>query len=438
MRIGEVARRAGVNIETLRYYERRGLVAEPPRGPSGHRTYDEETVRFVRAIKEAQGLGFTLAEIDEYLRVSRRRDASEALRVRVAEKIDQVDAKIAALLRVREGLATVIGCACVTLDQCTCGAGYLARRGLDPAPKPGDVLHVTNGESTGGTLRRTGLGGAVVSWSDVLHEGPVPDVPRDELRKVRAQFLAACGWGDRAEILGGLERRDRHLETALAGERPVVLWFEHDLYDQLQLLEILSLVEEPGAVELIVVGAFEGRPDFKGLGELDADELETLWPARLPVTSAQLELAHRAWAAFRSPRLQPLAGDTSALPFLAGAWRRLLDELPDEAGLGRTERQLLEALPGTPMELFLDWQSREAAPFLGDAWAWKSLHDLRGLVARADGDPIPPPPPLSDPRSFASLPLVLTEEGRAVLAGEATRIELIGIDRWLGGMHITG
>ena len=60
MRIGETARRAGVNIETLRYYERRGLLPEPPRTPFGHRSYDEETVRFVRAIKEVQGLGFTL------------------------------------------------------------------------------------------------------------------------------------------------------------------------------------------------------------------------------------------------------------------------------------------------------------------------------------------------------------------------------------------
>jgi hypothetical protein len=52
MRIGEVAHRAGVNVETLRYYERRGLLAEPARGPNGHRSYDEEAVRLIRAIKE--------------------------------------------------------------------------------------------------------------------------------------------------------------------------------------------------------------------------------------------------------------------------------------------------------------------------------------------------------------------------------------------------
>ncbi len=307
--------------------------------------------------------------------------------MRVAEKIDQVDSKIAGLQRVREDLAAVIGCACETLDHCTCGAGYLARRGVDPAPQPGEVLHVTNGDSAGGTIRRTGLGGATIAWNDVLHEGPVPDVPREELRRVRAKFLSACGWGNATEIAADFERRDRHLELALAAGRPVVLWFEHDLYDQLQLLEILSLVDEPESVELIVVGEFPGRPNFNGLGELNADELTTLWPARQPATAEQLELARRAWDAFRAPELQPLAGDTSALPFLAAAWRRLLDELPDEAGLGRTERLLLEALPGTPIQLFLESQAREEAPFLGDAWAWKYLCDLRGLVAQADGAP---------------------------------------------------
>ena len=95
MRVGEVAVRAGVNVETLRYYERRGLLPAPDRDPSGHRRYDEETVRFLRAIKEAQAVGFTLAEIGDFLRAARRdRSPSEALRVRTAAKIDEIDSRI--------------------------------------------------------------------------------------------------------------------------------------------------------------------------------------------------------------------------------------------------------------------------------------------------------------------------------------------------------
>jgi DNA-binding transcriptional MerR regulator len=69
---GEVARRAGVSVGTLRYYERRGLLPEPARTPGGHRRYDEEAVRFLRSIKEAQAIGFTLAEL-RALRVPGRR-----------------------------------------------------------------------------------------------------------------------------------------------------------------------------------------------------------------------------------------------------------------------------------------------------------------------------------------------------------------------------
>jgi DNA-binding transcriptional MerR regulator len=436
MRIGEVAERAGVKVETLRYYERRGLLPEPARGPSGHRSYDEDAVRFVRAIKEAQGLGFTLTEIEEYLRAARGtgRAASEALRVRLAEKIDEVDAKLASLRRVRDDLARIVGCACDSLDHCTCGAAYLARRGHDPETNPGALFHVTNGESAGNTLRQTTLGGAVLPWQDVLHEGPVPAVPAERLRALRARFLSECGWGDRRSIADEMERRDRLFSDALAERRHVVLWFEHDLHDQLQLLQILATAEEadydPARLQLINVGTFEGRPDFHGLGELTADELESLWPKRRPVTDELTRLASAAWDAFRAPAPTALGAwvdhDSGALPFLEPALRRLLE--------------LLAEAPATPAALFVAWQTREAAPFLGDAWFYGSLAVLGAgagrLVALAGGDPLSAPPPHGDPGAFAGSTIELTRNGHAVLAGAADRVELLGIDRWLGGTHL--
>src|SRR5262249_44449492 len=173
----------------------RGLLPTPERTPAGHRRYDEETVRFLGAIKEAQAVGFTLAEIAEYLRAASRSGApSEALRPRMAAKIDQAVARIASLRPMREELARVGGCACPSPDRCPCGAAYLARRGGTPTTRP-SLLHVTNGESAGNTLRQTALGGAVLSWQDVLHEGPVPAVPRSQLLPLRAGFLAGAGRG---------------------------------------------------------------------------------------------------------------------------------------------------------------------------------------------------------------------------------------------------
>ena len=94
LRSGELAERAGVNVQTLRYYERRGLLAAPARRPSGQREYPEDAVALLRAIKAAQRLGFTLAEID---------------------------ARIDHLTRMRAALETVLAADCDSLTDCTCG-----------------------------------------------------------------------------------------------------------------------------------------------------------------------------------------------------------------------------------------------------------------------------------------------------------------------------
>src|SRR4249920_3922839 len=450
MRVGEVAERAGVNVETLRYYERRGLLPEPERMPSGHRRYDEETVRFLRAIKEAQSVGFTLAEIGDYLGAARRSGSpSETLRVRMAAKIDEIDARIAGLRRMLDELARVVGCACDSLDHCTCGAAYLARRGRDTSSLPA-LLHVTNGESAGNTLRQTSLGGTVLPWQDALHEGPVPATPRQQLLRTRARFLADCGWGRQQALLSSLERRDRQLLDALRDGNQVVLWFEHDLYDQLQLLDVLALAHTAEAApELIVIGFFPGKPSFAGLGELTASELEKLWPSRQRAAPAALQAAASAWAALQAPEPTTLAEwatrETAHLPFLAPALRRLLEELPAPAdGLSRTERSALQTIAAgarTPPASFVAVQRLEEAPFLGDTLFYRALSTLgqgkNRLLESDDGTPLPPPPPLGDGQPFARMQLRLTAAGERTLRGEADRVELLRIDRWIGGTHIT-
>jgi hypothetical protein len=289
-----------------------------------------------------------------------------------------------------------------------------------------------------------------MSWQDVLHEGPVPALPRHELLRLRARFLADCGWGGRQALVSALDRRDRQLLEALRGGLQVVLWFEHDLYDQLQLLDVLALAHaEQSAPELIVVGSFPGKPGFAGLGELSAHELETLWPGRRRATEPALRAATDAWAALQAPEPTRLVEwatrDTTSLPFLRPALRRLLEELPDPSdGLSRTQRHALEAVAAgakTPPATFVAAQRLEDSPFLGDAWFYRSLSGLgRGkarLLESADGEPLPPPPPLSDSQRFARLQLRLTASGERTLGGDADRIELLGVDRWVGGTHVT-
>ncbi|GAA4722432.1 MerR family transcriptional regulator [Phytohabitans rumicis] len=120
LRTGEVAEQAGVNIQTLRYYERRGLLAQPRRSIGGHRIYPEDTVTLLGVIKTAQRLGFTLDEVAELLEAGRRRHPSPDLRQRATDKITEIDAKIADLTAMRDALTEVVAAECDSLANCTC------------------------------------------------------------------------------------------------------------------------------------------------------------------------------------------------------------------------------------------------------------------------------------------------------------------------------
>ncbi len=120
LRTGEVAERAGVNIQTLRYYERRGLLTQPARSIGGHRLYPPETVTLLGVIKAAQRLGFTPDEVAELLDTGRRPHATPDLRQRAIAKISEVDQKITDLTAIRTALTQLIHARCDSLTHCTC------------------------------------------------------------------------------------------------------------------------------------------------------------------------------------------------------------------------------------------------------------------------------------------------------------------------------
>ncbi len=120
LRSGEVARQAGVNVETLRFYERVGILPPPPRRPSGYREYPPETVDLVRFVKRAQELGFSLREIRELLAL---RDAPQAaapaVRRLVKQKLEEIDRKIRDLRAMQQALNELL-CACRTKRSAAC------------------------------------------------------------------------------------------------------------------------------------------------------------------------------------------------------------------------------------------------------------------------------------------------------------------------------
>jgi DNA-binding transcriptional MerR regulator len=121
LRAGQVADAAGVNRQTLRYYERRGLLEEPARSPGGHRLYPQQTVTALRVIKAAQRLGFSLDEVADLLEAGRhrhgtRRDAG--LQAQAEAKLAEVDARIEDLHTIRANLVAALDAGCDDLTEC--------------------------------------------------------------------------------------------------------------------------------------------------------------------------------------------------------------------------------------------------------------------------------------------------------------------------------
>ena len=258
------------------------------------------------------------------------------------------------------------------------------------------MLHITNGDCAAAVLSQA-VSGSILPWRDVLHEGPVrAGLALEELSRERARFIAAAGWAPLAEVEKQFEARDAAFRRA--GEHDeIVLWFEHDLYDQLQLLQVLD-----------GLSALRGPPislvcEAEYLGTMAPARAAELFSLRTPLTRRHFQEAQVAWTAFRSSN--PLEIDPQkprALHFLGAALRRHLEEFPwTSDGLSRSERQILDALKDGPLplpELFR--RTLEEPAFLGDTvLAW--------YVER------------------------LTKEG--LLGGDGRRRRL---PRWLGGYEV--
>src|SRR5262245_408921 len=165
-------------------------------------------------------------------------------------------------------------------------------------------LHITNGDSAANVLKETGLGGDTLPWRDPMHHGPFPaGLDLDAVSDVRARYLAAP-FASHEDVARDLRLRNEHLRAA-ARYREVVLWFEHDLLDQLQLLQLLDWFSgrELGSATLtmICIDRFPAVEPFRGLGQLSHEQIASLYPSRQVVSQAQLDLARAGWAAFRSP-----------------------------------------------------------------------------------------------------------------------------------------
>lgn len=292
-------------------------------------------------------------------------------------------------------------------------------------------------------MRAAGVTGDTIPWRDVLHEGPVnATLPLEELSEERARFIAERGWGEFEYVRGQFAERDRAI-TERAEKDEVVLWFEDDLYDQLQLLQLLHFFasdrRKGQKLSLVQVDGY--------IPPLSPAAIREHQGKRAPVSAAQLELGARAWMAFGSSdpagMARMLAEDTSALRYLAPALRRLMQEYPAvEHGLSRVEAETLTAVEAghaTPVSAFMEVARKEESIFLGDTVFYWHLERLsageRPLVTWTDGARFTAPNP-TDAGSFHSGELAVTDVGRDVLAGRLDWQRINATARWIGGVEI--
>jgi hypothetical protein len=313
------------------------------------------------------------------------------------------------------------------------------------------MLHIHNGDASAEVARQSTLRGEHFAWREALIDGPTPvGVSGEEWRRLRARHVAEFYEVNADETERELLSQEQKLASH-ADHDEVVLWFEHDLFCQTNLIYLLNWFSDrdlgPTKLSLVCIGEFPGRPEFRGLGELNPAQLASLFDGRHEVSKTEKRLAVSAWQAYCSPEpttIQSLLQtDTAALPFLKPALQLHLQRFPSVGnGLGRIENRSLEFIREEVTsfaQLFSRFWDVEPTYGLGDTQFWNTLRRMgdahRPLLEIKSTQ-------ASDSKltaeNFHNASFEITVAGDAVLDREADFVDLNGVDTWLGGVHLVG
>lgn len=313
------------------------------------------------------------------------------------------------------------------------------------------MLHIHNGDSSALTLKKSDLPGEHFAFREALIDGPTPfHVAGEEWRKLRAHHLADFYDIEVDKTETELFTQEQKL-SSFSEHDEVVLWFEHDLFCQTNLVYLLNWFADRNLgstkLSLICIGEFPGLPNFRGLGELQVEQMASLFDIRHEVSAHETKLATAAWRAYCSPHPTAieklLASDTSAMPFLKPALQLHLERFPFvRNGLGRIQNRGLELIHAGSQrffDLFSRFAQAEPVFGLGDAQFWIALRRMSNarhpLLRVRNGDWADHKLTLEKIQQSA---FEVTETGEAVLKGEADFVDLNGLDQWLGGVHLLG
>jgi len=238
------------------------------------------------------------------------------------------------------------------------------------------VLHITNGDCARDLMLRAGVAEPVLAWADILHEGPLAkSASLSDFSAIRSPFLAHFSGQNEADIQHRLESRDAHFLDHLNNHLPLQLWFEPDLYDQLQLAQIAYEIERSGSRSSVSLIQLEDRY----LGSLKLAEMRALIGTERPFSASQLKAASEFWQAVISAQDQALTAIAQssdfALPLMAESAARWLEERPGAFALNKTQRHLLQTILAgrhSATDIFTAMAAMETYQFLGDL-SWLRL-----------------------------------------------------------------
>ncbi|MES0883237.1 DUF1835 domain-containing protein [Roseibium sp. SCP14] len=306
------------------------------------------------------------------------------------------------------------------------------------------TLHIRCGNDIETALKRAGFAGDFLMFADPICQGPVKS--GKEAQKVRAEFIASEYPGEIfEETLEVLKSADTLLSNA-GNHGRIVLWFEHDPYDQLLLARCLAVLRQTGAdrrkVELVSLDRFPGIEKFIGIGQLSPAALRYTYDQRQPVSASAYATASDTWNALSAPSPLPLfeiASQSKSLPYLSGSILRYLAELPSvENGLSFTEHTILDILKDGPLSwagIFREFlMKRDPLPYHGDLMFLGTLLRLRDA-----GQPALTSETVSlDQDDWGKAEFALTEAGELLLQGKADWKDFSPRKRQHGGIDCFG
>lgn len=314
------------------------------------------------------------------------------------------------------------------------------------------MLHIVNGDSVAEKLRQGVVQGEILVWREIYSEGPIfVDLTEPAHRSIRAQYLEKIMGVPYNEFIALCESQEKKLANFHEYEE-IVLWFEHDLFDQAMLCYLLHWFSKQSLgrtkLSLLCIGEFPGIDLFRGLGQLSVKQLETLSGTWHSIGRKELELGARVWEAYSasdpSRLMELLQEDTSALPFVRDAFQLHLSRFPAvNNGLGVVEQTTLEVVAAgieQPYELFNQVGGQLHFLGMGDLQYWNCLKQMsQGELPLLHIEGFVSFPSYSvHAEQFTQCRIHLTQQGRRVLAGEESWAEMNRVYEWLGGVPVQG